>query len=235
MMAWFRKIRNVWGRNKRRQKMYAQFIRPNALVFDVGANHGQYASFFLQLKANVIAIEPQPSCWSDLEKLVDQSTNLLLVKSGLGAEVGTGVLYLGNMDEVSSLSSEFREAYSRYAYLNWEKTIDVPVTTIDALIAAYGIPDFCKIDTEGWEVEVLKGLSSPIPALSIEYASLLRHKAVEAIERLSEIGVYEFNFSAYENYRWYFKTWQTTSEIKKSLLQLDPKILHGDIFARLKM
>ncbi len=234
MIAWLRKLRNAWGRKKRQQKFYASFIQPASLVFDIGANHGQYARFFLDLGAVVVAAEPQPSCWHDLEQLIDISTKFKVVKSAIGAIDGTASLHLGNLDEVSSLSSEFREAYSRYAYLNWEKSIEVPVTTLDGFIAQYGIPDFCKIDTEGWEVEVLSGLSIPIPALSFEYAVLLRDKAIEAIERLSEIGVYEFNFSAYENYRWYFNTWQTASEIKKSILKLNPQLLHGDIFARLK-
>ncbi|MGL4599166.1 MAG: FkbM family methyltransferase, partial [Bacteroidia bacterium] len=116
MITWLRRVRNEWRRKERQQKFYALFIQPSSLVFDIGANHGQYARFFLDLGAHVVAAEPQPSCWSDLEKIGDTSTKFILVKSALGAADGTAKLHIGNMDEVSSLSSEFREAYSRYPY-----------------------------------------------------------------------------------------------------------------------
>ena len=46
--------------------------------------------------------------------------------------------------------------------VRWDSSI-VPATTLDELIAAYGIPAFVKIDVEGMEHEVLAGLSQPVP------------------------------------------------------------------------
>ena len=45
----------------------------------------------------------------------------------------------------------------------------VPVTTLDALIERHGVPSFVKVDAEGFEEEVLQGLSRSIKALSFEF------------------------------------------------------------------
>ena len=40
------------------------------------------------------------------------------------------------------------------------------------MISRFGAPDFCKINVEGLELEVLRGLSRPVPALSFEYHAI---------------------------------------------------------------
>jgi len=43
------------------------------------------------------------------------------------------------------------------------------VTLDAATIETFGKPFYCKIDVEGWELDVLKGLSQPIPLISFEF------------------------------------------------------------------
>jgi 16S rRNA A1518/A1519 N6-dimethyltransferase RsmA/KsgA/DIM1 with predicted DNA glycosylase/AP lyase activity len=60
---------DIHWRRKERRKMctfYRQFIKPNDLVFDVGANIGNYTAIFLALGARVLAIEPQAECMAQL-------------------------------------------------------------------------------------------------------------------------------------------------------------------------
>ena len=48
-------------------------------------------------------------------------------------------------------------------------TFEVPVVTLDAAIEHYGVPAYCKIDVEGWEFEVLRGLSQAVDLISLEF------------------------------------------------------------------
>ena len=48
-----------------------------------------------------------------------------------------------------------------FEHVRWDAAETVPVTTLDALIAEHGPPRFVKIDVEGHEAEVLRGLSRP--------------------------------------------------------------------------
>ena len=57
----------------------------------------------------------------------------------------------------------------RFGDCQWNQTTTVSVTTLDSLFAEHGVPQFIKIDVEGFEYEVVSGLSQPIKALSMEF------------------------------------------------------------------
>ena len=70
---------------------------------------------------------------------------------------------------VTTLSKPWIEAVQQtdsFAHVHWEPGATVSVITLDDLIAQYGEPAFCKIDVEGYELEVLRGLSRPLRTLS---------------------------------------------------------------------
>jgi uncharacterized membrane protein len=64
----------------------------------------------------------------------------------------------------------------------------VPVTTLNDLIERYGHPDFVKIDVEGCEADVLKGLSSRVPLISLEFHSIEIDHAEECLAILANMG-----------------------------------------------
>ena len=117
--------------------------------------------------------------------------------------------------------------------VKWEKNVIVQVTTLDALIAAYGLPSFCKIDVEGFEYEVIKGLSRPIPRLSFEFTPEVIDTALAVVRYLGRVGDYEFNFSSGDSMGLVAGGWQSPNEIANSLTSLSQGGVFGDVYARL--
>jgi hypothetical protein len=119
----------------------------------------------------------------------------------------------------------------RFPYYAWGRSVTVPVTTLDSLIALHGEPAFCKIDVEGFEREVLKGLSRPLARLSFEFHAEFIGEALACLERLRELGMYRFNFTQ-EN-RPVFESTKTLNEVEISerLLSLPFSSLQGDVHA----
>jgi hypothetical protein len=111
--------------------------------------------------------------------------------------------------------------------------LEVPVTTLDALIEHHGLPRFCKIDVEGYEAEVLAGLSHRIPALSVEFLGGALDIAEACVRRLEALSGYEFNAIEGEERRFMSKRWLTADEMVAWLRSGGGSISSGDVYARL--
>lgn len=210
---------------------YKQFIQENELVFDIGANVGNRVKAFLALKANVVAVEPQPQCYTVLE---NQFPNITIEKIALASAVGTMKMHIASDSTISTLSSDFIEATSkeRFKSYSWNETIDVQVSTLNHLIELHGKPSFCKIDVEGFELEVLKGLTQPIPCLSIEYCVPEMQQAlvdcVDYLHQLQENGL--FNYSIEETMEFH-TSWMTYTEFKQHISSQEfQNTLFGDVY-----
>jgi hypothetical protein len=127
-----------------------------------------------------------------------------------------------------------------FAGVHWDMATSVPVATLDALIEQHGVPAFCKIDVEGYELEVLRGLSHALPALSFEYIPAALDVAYGCLERLGQLGgkqgygkqvCYEFNYFEGETHRWQSPIWL---EAEALIMQLSQSRHSGDVVARLK-
>ena len=146
-------------------RLYAGFVQPGDLVFDVGAHVGDRVAAFRRLGARVVAVEPQPALVTTLRLLYGRDRAVAIEPVAVGRAAGTIELKL-NVDNptVSTASDDFIQAADGapgWEGQAWAKTITVPVTTLDALIARHGMPAFIKIDVEGFEAEALAGLTQP--------------------------------------------------------------------------
>lgn len=156
---------------KQKEEFYSHFIDKGDIVYDVGANIGNRIEPFINLGAKVIAIEPQQDCQKALR--ANFHGKITSLKIGLGAKKGFKKLYISNANTISSISREWIDAVkkTRFQDYKWEKYKYIRINTLDNLIKKYGKPKFIKIDVEGYELEVLKGLSQSISYISYEYCT----------------------------------------------------------------
>jgi FkbM family methyltransferase len=118
--------------------------------------------------------------------------------------------------------------------VEWVKKEKIHMNTLNYLISQYGLPDFIKMDIEGYEPKALAALSQPIKKLSFEYHTKFREKAIFCIKRLSQLGEYEFNYCIGENLMLELKEWITPDQIIHIMRSSSSERNYGDIYARLK-
>lgn len=219
------------------KNIYAPFIRPGDLCFDLGAHLGDRTRAWSQLGARIIALEPHPGCMRWLRRRFGHNPNIVLVEQAAGAQPGTATLWISRLTpSISTLSHQWLTSVQqtpRFAGSRWEEQVPVKVTTLDALIQQYGKPAFCKIDVEGAELDVLQGLSQALPALSFEYIPATIETALGCINRLSQLGDYEYNWRVSEFPQLRSREWLRPQEMTAHLQRMSRDSNSGDVYARL--
>src|SRR5687768_5123170 len=136
-------------------------------VFDVGANIGDKSSLFEELGAAVVCIEADPAMAELLEYRFSKQQRVIVAGVAVGAEAGTAKMFRKSFSGFNTLSEKWSETVSQLG-VGPKDAIDVPVTTLDCLIAMHGVPDYLKIDVEGYELPTIRGLSHAVRVVSFE-------------------------------------------------------------------
>lgn len=222
-----------------RRKFYSQFFSSKSdIYFDVGANYGNRIEPLINTGIKIVAIEPQIECVRHLKNKYKNKIDI--IQKGLGEKEEVKTMYISNSSVLSSFSKDWinsTKQSGRFKDYNWNLERQIEITTLDNLIDKYGKPKFIKIDVEGFEYEVLKGLSHPIEYLSFEYAVPEKTNGLlECIDRLTEISKDHqmlFNYSIGESLTFASENWFKLEEIK-GIIQGDEfnKTDFGDIYAK---
>ncbi|MFG1841803.1 FkbM family methyltransferase [Micromonospora sp. NPDC049175] len=222
------------ARDARMDAFYSRFVTSGDLVFDVGSHVGDHIGSFRRLGARVVAVEPQPLCLRALRAIYADDDQVTLVGAACGAVPGRTRLHVNSANPtVSTASPDFvRAARGAGGWEGevWDSVIEVPVVTVDALIDEYGTPRFTKIDVEGFEDEVLAGLSRPLPALSFEFTTIARAVAGRCLDRLTVLGLDGFDVALGDDKSMTFERWVPASDMAAHLRDLPHEANSGDVY-----
>lgn len=226
----------IWTHDDQRNfLMYSEFIKPKFLCFDIGANIGNRTKVFLKLGARVIAVEPQNKCMKILKKHYGKNEQVALVQKALGEKESVQEMMIGSEHTLSSLSKKWVESVKnsgRFSEFSWDEKQEVELTTLDYLIRTYGLPDFIKIDVEGYEYEVLKGLTGPVKLLSLEFTPEYVDSTISCIKYLSGIGNLQLNWSKNESMQMELENWIDQDKMIELLDSFRNECFFGDVYAR---
>jgi FkbM family methyltransferase len=223
------------GHGAWRDALLRPFVSPGDLVFDLGANVGDCIASLRRLEARVVAIEPQPAMLSVLRLLHGRDRQVSIEPVAVGALVTEAELFVNPTNpSVSTLSTAFIEAArqgQQWQGQHWRGQLRVPMMTLDALIARYGEPRFCKIDVEGYECEVLQGLSRPLAALSFEFTTIQREVALRALDEMARLGAYRYKAALGASPQFEQAHWLSAAEIARWMQDLPESANSGDLYA----
>lgn len=218
--------------------LYARFVRPGELAFDIGSHVGDRIGSFRRLDARVVALEPQPLCARAIRAIYDGDRDVTLVEAACGAEPGKLTLQINSANPtVSTASADFIRAADGAGGWEgqvWDRTIEVPCTTLDVLVAEHGVPAFAKIDVEGFEDTVLAGLNRPLPKLSFEFTTIQRDVAQRCLDRLASLGVYGFDIALGESQVLTFDRWIGKADMAAHIASLPHEANSGDVYCVLQ-
>lgn len=214
----------------RRKEIYfyrelLQGFRKGDLIFDVGANFGYKTDVFLKVGARVVAVDPDDFSQRILQqKFLDYRLKrkpLVLVAKALGEESSVQHMWIDERGSaLNTLSNKWAEALRqdqiRFGHpVKFSESKEVEVVTIEELIRLYGEPFFIKVDVEGHELAVLRGMRRPVPYLSFE-VNLPEFKeegleCIQVLARLKPSG--KFNYTSNCRNGLALREWVSTDEV----------------------
>lgn len=183
-MGYDNSYRNSWTGEEWFLKEIVSPSNPR-VCFDVGANVGNYTRMLLKYcEATIYAIEPTRTSFEALKNIKDP--RVIAIKAAAADFNGESIIYSkGDKDEKASLDIKVRGGNEEH----------VTVVTVEALAKKYSINeiDFIKVDTEGYEREVLKGLGAHRPKF-IQFEFNIHHlyRNCTILELTSLLSAYTF-------------------------------------------
>ena len=145
------------------------------ICIDIGANVGNYSLFLLETtKTKVIAFEPLPNAFEKLSKIQKLYPNrLIAINKGVGNEnKEMNIYFTEERTEHASFSAEV----NLVSYVNNVNQVKVDVTSLDHWLKNnrfdYNEIDLLKIDTEGFEYEVLIGAKDTIKTIRPKFIQI---------------------------------------------------------------
>lgn len=166
-------------------------------IFDIGTNHGHFTDEYLSLYPNsqIICIEANPNLCAYLVNKFMNNHNVSVYHYLVSNTSNQDIDFYINpgCDGVSTASTDWVKN-SRFSDSNWSEPIKIESITLDDLIDNTFIPDMIKIDVEGYENAVIKGLTKKVDLIQFEWAEEETESVKDTCEYLKSIGYTQFAY-----------------------------------------
>jgi FkbM family methyltransferase len=134
-------------------------LRPEDVVFEIGANQGDCLAVEASIASYVMAFEANAELASVLRFRYITTKNVCIRQEAISDKIGHATFYIDQRPGVGAVASSLLVLND----LTDTLPVEVPTTTIDSVVADTGmVPTFIKIDTEGAEPMVLAGARKTI-------------------------------------------------------------------------
>ncbi|MEE4298820.1 MAG: FkbM family methyltransferase [Pseudomonadales bacterium] len=217
------------------RRLYGELLTPGDLAIDVGAHVGTRTRALRGVGVRVLALEPQALFARWLRHTLPR--DVVLIEAAAGPRATTAELAVSSRHPtVSSLQTDFVEGAAEapgFGHVRWDRRERVTMVTLDDLILEHGAPAYVKIDVEGFELEVLAGLSQAVPLISVEYLPGFPRLTEAVLERLETLGRYRFRPIVGERSGFLWDDWRDAAAVRRWLATLPADAPSGDLFARL--
>lgn len=216
------------------RNFYRQFVGQGDLVFDIGANIGDYTEAFMSLGARVVAVEPIPECCQKIRYL-NRENRLTVRCEAVGDQQGQCVLHLGSYSTHSSFSEDWMEkAAQKVPFIKWSGELIANVNTLDQIQHEHGTPQYIKIDVEGYELKVLRGMSFRPRVMSFEFHTFTPDLTRDCVQLPIFDSGCTFNVAFDGTWKLAWPEWREKGEVLQYVLSLPSDDRFGDIYVRFK-
>lgn len=144
-----------------------QLVKAN-IIFDIGANTGQFAQSVRKggYKGQIVSFEPLSDAWIELKKNANNDSNWLIhERVAIGNSNGEIKINISNNSVSSSVLPMLKQHSSAASDSVYIAEETVPIVTFDSIASQYLNNEsniFLKIDTQGFEWEVLEGAKNTL-------------------------------------------------------------------------
>jgi FkbM family methyltransferase len=241
----FESVYNLTHWDSRRAKqnelnLFRSLVPAGSLCFDVGANIGDKTNIYLKHQCRVLSIEPVARNIEILHKRFKQTSRVTILTAAVSDHVGSAPInVIDDNTAFSSFNKRWIESLEDKTLNRWGFSVKPPsveivkTTTLDLLIEEFGSPFYIKVDVEGHEINVLRGLTRTVPLVSIE-ANLPEFidETKECLSTLSALAPASvFNYTNEEPDRFRLTEWVSAADFTTWLDTTDARFM--EIFCRM--
>lgn len=208
---------DTWRRSRQMRDFYRSLVESvpleewgisSPMIFDIGANRGDKTELFRHAAERVVCVEPDHTCNRVLHERFQMQPGIRILEAAVDESNGYGIYYSNSTDSAfNTLSAKWKETLENTSLeetpIRFDESYIVETLTLDQLIASHGVPCYIKIDVEGFEYQVLKGLNQAVPFISIE-ANLpqFREETIWSIHRMQTLSPdVQYLYSTSEGFR----------------------------------